>query len=927
MPEVGSARRCLTVCDDTIEPGPLSLVDVGHSGPRRDGGCEHLVSVPVQASKRRFGVACAQGCTRHALDHIGNRSAVPATADGQGRPCVAESRWVHMRRCTGDPLPHRWPSLHIGLVGRRQGAVVIEGRRRALLIAFAGATFLIGVVGFWLKLGEESFLDRIADAAYYAGVLFVGSFPDLGEDPGALLRMVRLLAIGITFGTAIYLVAGVLRRYAEAQGSRKNTKHWVVIGSGALALEVARKLAEGRHPVSMVVPAAPDPALRLRRVKQVFTYPEAAMLAKEVAEVVEGANGVVAVVENDELSLHVLDSLKNVHLQPGATVHLAFESSDVAAAFAGARFGQEVNGRRTDCFRLIDRFVTSDVVAASDFEADPSRPEDAGEGRRFRHLVVVGGGPMAESIVIHAANGFGVVDGVEITCVGSSTEAVARAARRSATFARVEHHRVNGDLNAVARATVGILEDLPPNEGVRVCICDAADSKAIAQAAAIRRIDPTGTKLSVVVEGRALPAPTLEADGLEVLSLVDSLSEWHHLTKNPIAMVRDWSRSAGFKWVANEQVEQAVDLIDEIGLSVVPGASPAPLMGKELLAVVSSIAAVPGADTGSFGAYAWASRLPIWLARSGYGLSRRTRQTPVFGMDEVEKLAAFVHASYWSNLAPERHENKKALGMAPSWAHLKERWRVSNRDQVWFYPAFLAHAGYDIVAGSGSAFPHTKNINGDELDFLARQEHIRWMSERAASGWIPADGGAEQDAEARTHPLITPWAKLTDEQRAMDVDAIVGISDCLQTVNLVIRPLTIGAVTEQLSALDAPTYISTRKVSAERLRGQRTWTARSGAEMTASAGDWYLKDLASDDVWSITDERFASTYTPVADGIYRKEKPVRAVRVAADIEVVGPEGTGLARDGDWVLSDGLFPAFMWPLSDDDFMSFYRRVER
>jgi hypothetical protein len=51
-------------------------------------------------------------------------------------------------------------------------------------------------------------------------------------------------------------------------------------------------------------------------------------------------------------------------------------------------------------------------------------------------------------------------------------------------------------------------------------------------------------------------------------------------------------------------------------------------------------------------------------------------------------------------------------------------------------------------------------------------EHDRWMAERLRDGWV---FGPVKDASAKTHPLLIPYAQLSDAQRRKDalIKAIV----------------------------------------------------------------------------------------------------------------------------------------------------------
>ena len=53
----------------------------------------------------------------------------------------------------------------------------------------------------------------------------------------------------------------------------------------------------------------------------------------------------------------------------------------------------------------------------------------------------------------------------------------------------------------------------------------------------------------------------------------------------------------------------------------------------------------------------------------------------------------------------------------------------------------------------------------DEVEFLARVEHDRWVEERTRAGWTY---GAEKDVERRVSPYLVGWEELSDEVREYD---------------------------------------------------------------------------------------------------------------------------------------------------------------
>ena len=79
----------------------------------------------------------------------------------------------------------------------------------------------------------------------------------------------------------------------------------------------------------------------------------------------------------------------------------------------------------------------------------------------------------------------------------------------------------------------------------------------------------------------------------------------------------------------------------------------------------------------------------------------------------------------------------------------------------------------------GEAVPISPNILWAML--LAQNEHIRWMKERTAAGWVY---GPVRDNEKKIHPLLVDWGQLPDKEKQKDIDAVNNIIPLLAGVGL-----------------------------------------------------------------------------------------------------------------------------------------------
>lgn len=173
----------------------------------------------------------------------------------------------------------------------------------------------------------------------------------------------------------------------------------------------------------------------------------------------------------------------------------------------------------------------------------------------------------------------------------------------------------------------------------------------------------------------------------------------------------------------------------------------------------------------------------------------------------TEVLARAIHEDY----VRKEREKGMTVDRNPSmatWETLSEDKRESNRRQADDIVHKLTAIGCEIAGAIGNqdarfAFAEV------EVERLAEMEHDRWLRERLEGGWRWAWG--PKDDQARTHPSLVPWSRLTreeliarygaewaarlgdseltEEEREKDRDAVRGILERLARGGLRVVPL------------------------------------------------------------------------------------------------------------------------------------------
>jgi hypothetical protein len=175
------------------------------------------------------------------------------------------------------------------------------------------------------------------------------------------------------------------------------------------------------------------------------------------------------------------------------------------------------------------------------------------------------------------------------------------------------------------------------------------------------------------------------------------------------------------------------------------------------------------------------------LAKGFPGRHRIYRVLPVRELP-VEALARTVHRLYCQEAQARRESAATNPALRP-WEELPEDYREANRAQVRDVPQKLNALGYEIAPAQGMRASEIV-IPDVLLEELAIREHDRWMSDRVRNGWTYAP---LRDNAAKKHPLLVPWAELTDVEKEKDRDAVRNVPALLAHAGFRVRPLESGA--------------------------------------------------------------------------------------------------------------------------------------
>lgn len=165
---------------------------------------------------------------------------------------------------------------------------------------------------------------------------------------------------------------------------------------------------------------------------------------------------------------------------------------------------------------------------------------------------------------------------------------------------------------------------------------------------------------------------------------------------------------------------------------------------------------------------------PLSLWRWVYGSSGFPK---VIGPDLLERIAEAIHERYRSRQAGRLSPGDPAL--AP-WPALEETLKSSSRGQAAHIESKLHSIGCAVVPAAGAA---DFAFSPAELERLAELEHLRWVADRRANGWVHG----ERDPSRRITPYLVEYHELPEEIRELDRDAVRSIPALLRDLGLAIR--------------------------------------------------------------------------------------------------------------------------------------------
>lgn len=152
------------------------------------------------------------------------------------------------------------------------------------------------------------------------------------------------------------------------------------------------------------------------------------------------------------------------------------------------------------------------------------------------------------------------------------------------------------------------------------------------------------------------------------------------------------------------------------------------------------------------------------------GYSSRSHSLDLLRDGGPEAIARAVHAEYLRHRELRDHDaldRRKAPAAAKPWDDLDERFRESSRRHVDHMLEQLGWLWYEVEPMFDWDEPPLE-LADEQVEFLARVEHDRWLRDLVDAGWTEGD---RNDAR-KAHPSLVAWERLPDEVADIDRELV-----------------------------------------------------------------------------------------------------------------------------------------------------------
>lgn len=187
--------------------------------------------------------------------------------------------------------------------------------------------------------------------------------------------------------------------------------------------------------------------------------------------------------------------------------------------------------------------------------------------------------------------------------------------------------------------------------------------------------------------------------------------------------------------------------------------------------------------------------VPLVLKKAGYEVIR-IEEVSEIQTSIIIKLARAIHSRYLHEIRSQSIKSKNFLFFNPGntlnqydsdFDNLPDEIKYSNIDNAAHIPTKLLSIGYKIRQVKKGFKPFALHLNEQEIETMARVEHIRWSWEKRLNEWT--FGGIKDDIK-KTHPSLIPYDDLSDADKEKDRELVKLIPAFLQDIDFEAFPVS-----------------------------------------------------------------------------------------------------------------------------------------
>jgi serine phosphatase RsbU (regulator of sigma subunit) len=187
--------------------------------------------------------------------------------------------------------------------------------------------------------------------------------------------------------------------------------------------------------------------------------------------------------------------------------------------------------------------------------------------------------------------------------------------------------------------------------------------------------------------------------------------------------------------------------------------------------------------------------IPVVLKNIGYEVIRYEEVSEI-SILMVRKLARAIHSRYLHEIRNQNLEandyifyNSGNTGnhYAIDFDDLPDAIKYSNIDNASHIPTKLLSIGYKIRQVKKGFKPFALHLNEQEVETMARVEHMRWSWEKRLNGWT---FGKVKDDVIKAHPSLIPYYQLSESEKEKDRELVKLIPAFLQDIDYEAYPVS-----------------------------------------------------------------------------------------------------------------------------------------